>query len=454
MKGFNPIKTMQKFIVIIIILTLICSTAVCYLLNKKQSYSASMLIEYTGTKAAKSLNPDDTVIDISEIYSATVIDNVIKDLNLDCSVEAIRGSVVVQPVIPLTETKRETAAIELNSEYEFIPTKFLVTYTADSNYSEEYAREVLDCILTHYYTLYSQKYVVNVAHPNNSLHISVDNYDYLECVELLTNNINSLATYCMARDQSFYSARSGYSFSDLQLELEYLRDNYLYDLNVYILENMLTRDRDLLLQKERNKVAQYEIKMANIDKLLGQQIQIIEQFAEKTLDGQLDMSGMDNIGIISAVEGSEEFRKSIATTYDILINQYAQLLLEDNYYASELQQAEEIIAIYSSDNFGKSNSRNSDLATERLKDILDRFNELYDSLLLVVKDYYNVRSAAYLSFNSNLQSSENVNLKLYLVVAMFMFFVVWSCFFIAADRIKDIIISIREKNNQGQSEGD
>ena len=58
-----------------------------------------------------------------------------------------------------------------------------------------------------YYILYSQKYIENVAHPNNSLNISLDNYDYLECVDLLRNNINSIATFCMARNPSFYSAK-------------------------------------------------------------------------------------------------------------------------------------------------------------------------------------------------------------------------------------------------------
>ena len=171
LKKFNPIKTMKKFIALILVLTIISSLAVCYLLSKKQSYSASILIEYTGAKAEKGLNPDDTVIDITEIYSATVIDNVIRNLNLNCGVEEIRSSVSVTPVIPLNETKRETAAVELNTEYSFIPTKFVVMYTADSDHSEEYAREVLDSILMQYYIFYSQKYVENVAHPNNSLNI-------------------------------------------------------------------------------------------------------------------------------------------------------------------------------------------------------------------------------------------------------------------------------------------
>ena len=452
MKGFNPILTMRRFIVIILILTMLCSLAVCFLLNKKQSYSASILIEYTGKKAEKGLNPDDTEIDTSEIYSATVIENVIRNLNLDCSVEAIRGEVVVQPVIPLTETKRETAAIELNSEYEFIPTKYLITYTADSNYSEEHAREVLDSILMQYYILYSQKYIENVAHPNNSLHISLDNYDYLECVDLLRNNINSIATFCMARNPSFYSAKSGYSFTDIQLELEYLRDTFLYDLEVYILENKLTRDRGLLLQKESNNMTQYQVKLENTTKYIKEQQKIIEQFEEKLLDGKSGVGNIEDIGIINYVEEGNRFRESVDTTYDVLINNYTQLLLEANYYESEMQQTQKIIDIYSNireeDIEENIDSEISKIAKVKLNDILKDFNELYDSFLLVVKDYYNVRSAEYLSFNTNVKTVQNVNLKLYLIVSVFMFFVLWSCFFIAVDRIKDIIIATRENKVQ------
>ena len=72
---------------------------------------------------------------------------------------------------------------------------------------------------------------------------------------------------------------------------------------------------------------------------------------------------------------------------------------------------------------------------------------MYEAFLLTVKDYYNVQSADYMSFNSNVQATENVNLKLYLIVAVFMFFVVWSCLFIAGDRLREIILFNR-KNKQ------
>ena len=445
MRGFNPIKTKQKYFIIVIVLTIICSLAVCYILNKKQTYSASILIEYTGEKAEKGLNPDDTEIDISEIYSATVIENVIRNMNLDCSVEEIRGSVVVQPVIPLTETKRETAAIELNTEYEFIPTRFLVTYTAESDYSEEYAREVLDSILMHYYNLYSQKYIENVAHPNNSLHISLDNYDYTECVEILRNNINSIATFCMARDPAFYSAKSGYSFVDLQLELEHLRDTALYDLDVYILDNQLTRDKELLLQREANNIRQYEIKLNNLMNYTKEQELVIKQFADKTLDGQAGMGSLEDASIITDVENDTKLRESVDTTYDLLTNNYTQLLLEANYYELEMKRAQDIIEAYSKDLEVDDNADN--IAKEQLEEIISKFNKLYESFTIVVKDYYNVRSAEYLSFNSNVQTVANVNLKLYAIVAVFMFFVLWSCAFIVLDRIKDIILMNKENRS-------
>ena len=87
------------------------------------------------------------------------------------------------------------------------------------------------------------------------------------------------------------------------------------------------------------------------------------------------------------------------------------------------------------------------IAKEQLEEIIRRFNKLYESFTIVVKDYYNVRSAEYLSFNSNVQTVANVNLKLYAIVAVFMFFVLWSCAFIVLDRVKDILIMNKENRS-------
>ena len=368
---------------------------------------------------------------------------------LDCGVEEIRSSVIATPVIPVTETKRETAAIELNAEYSFTPTKYLITYTADSNHSQEYAREVLDSILTEYYNFYSEKYIENVVYPNNALNISLDSYDYIECVELLRTNINSIATYCAARDNTFYSAKSGYSFIDLQLELEYLRDNPLQDLNAYILENRLTTDCELLLQKESNNITQYEIKIATTNDYIDRQREVIAQFAEKTLGGQADLEDMEDIGIITNVVDDEyQYRDAVYTTYDILINSYVDLMMAVNNYESELAHAQQVVQVFSDDTEIEVADNAHEIAEEKLSEILDRFNTLYNSLVMTAKGYYSVRSANYLSFNSNIKTVENLNIKLYLALGAFASMVIWACFFIVVDRVKEILLATSHKNTQ------
>lgn len=439
-KKFHPIKTLLKYSIPIVLLTILAATGTYFFISNKQSYSASILIQYTGKKAEKGLNPDDTPIDITELYSATIIDRVIDTLNLNCGVEEIRSSVIAAPVIPVTETKRETAAIELNAEYSFTPTKYLITYTADSTHSQEYAREVLDSILTEYYNFYSEKYIESVVYPNNALNISLDSYDYIECVELLRTNINSIATYCAARDNTFYSAKSGYSFIDLQLELEYLRDNPLQELNTYILENKLTTDCELLLQKEANNIAQYEIKIATTNDYISKQGNVIDQFAEKTLGGQASLDDVEDIGIITnVVDGEYDYKEASLTTYDILINNYISLMKEVNEYESKLRHSQRIAEAFS-DNHEVEASDNAHLiAKEQLTEILDRFNMLYDSLVETAKSYYNVRSANYLSFNTNIRTVENLSVVLYVFLGGFAALVVSSCGFVVCDRMWEIL---------------
>ena len=85
-------------------------------------------------------------------------------------------------------------------------------------------------------------------------------------------------------------------------------------------------------------------------------------------------------------------------------------MLDANYYKSEIKQAERIISIYSAEKEDSIDTDAPTIAKQRLANIISDFNDLYDDFLLVVRDYYNVRSAEYLSFNSNVQTNANVNL--------------------------------------------
>ena len=64
-------------------------------------------------------------------------------------------------------------------------------------------------------------------------------------MEILRNNANESVAFLQKKAEEkygFYSVKSGYSFSDLVSEYEYLTKNALNDLYAYVINHKLVRD--------------------------------------------------------------------------------------------------------------------------------------------------------------------------------------------------------------------
>ena len=128
----------------------------------------------------------------------------------------------------------------------------------------DYARNVLDAVLTNYFKYYSETHVDSELFPNNASNVSVANYEYIDCVEILRNNANESVAYLRKKADEkygFYSVRSGYSFSDLVSEYEYPTQNTLNDLYAYIVNHKLVRDHMLLVNTKKNIVMRYQLRI-------------------------------------------------------------------------------------------------------------------------------------------------------------------------------------------------
>lgn len=134
---------------------------------------------------SEGLNADGTRIDPSEITSASVINKTIQDLGLTASTESIRPRISVQEVIPEDEETKKETALSNGDEYEYYPTTYAVSFTVDSKDATDYARNVLDSVLTNYFQYYSETHVDADIFPNNASNVSVANYEYIDCVEIL-----------------------------------------------------------------------------------------------------------------------------------------------------------------------------------------------------------------------------------------------------------------------------
>lgn len=79
--------------------------------------------------------------------------------------------------------------------------------------------------------------------------------------------------------------KSGYSFSDLVSEYEYLTQNALNDLYAYVINNKLVRDHTLLVNTKKNAILRYQLQIDSLNNNISEAKDIIDQFGDKTLDG-------------------------------------------------------------------------------------------------------------------------------------------------------------------------
>lgn len=432
MKSFDLLRYLKKWWFIIMLVTAVGCLGVYEFISSRQSYTATAVIQYAGANASEGLNADGTRIDPSEITSASVINKTIQDLGLTASTESIRPRISVQEVIPEDEKTKKETALSNGDEYEYYPTTYAVSFTVDSKGATDYARNVLDSVLTNYFQYYSETHVDADIFPNNASNVSVANYEYIDCVEILRNNANESVAFLQKKADEkygFYSVKSGYSFSDLVSEYEYLTKNALNDLYAYIIEHKLVRDHTLLVNTKKNAILRYQLQIDSLNNNISEAKDIIDQFGDKTLDGAAVYSANRNADggetqIITDVVRDYTTQPSgnVTTTYDKLIRHYADLHAERIDAAIAQGKAQEILDAYADV------TRNTDpasaeaqWASDRIDELVQKFTSLYELSLETVEEFNQVNGADNIKMKNSIVVNAKLNLKLYAALSVILF---------------------------------
>ena len=121
---------------------------------------------------------------------------------------------------------------------------------------------VLNQILQEYAGYYGKNHVNTALAANPVSDITDKGYDYLEMAEVMDDTLTSITEHLSDKVEwngEFRSSRTGYSFQDLKDEFELIRDVEVRQLFSEILAGRITRDRDILLEKYRNRNNNLEI---------------------------------------------------------------------------------------------------------------------------------------------------------------------------------------------------
>lgn len=436
MNKFNLLRYLSKWKYLIFLVCVFGAFVVYKYAMYNQEYTASTVISFTNPDASSGKTPSGNDLDVTEIYSASVITNVLEDLNLNIGADAIRSKCRVEGITPADEEVRKEAILEQGEEYEFFPTDYVVSFSVGSEYDKNFAHTVLDSIIKNYFAVYGEKYINQQTLPNNNVRGTDNHYDYIERAEILDSWAENISNYLTAKKETqpnYRSAATGYSFSDLYEIYKSYLDYDIPQIYSLILEQEVTEDRGTLIKKYQSDIATYELDLQNMQLKINDLSDLINKYSTKNKEGAEYHFGTDSEKgntssdyILKDVyeDRNEEWRVASETTYDSLIAEFVELEAEKEKLQVDIEHKRKILNIFTQE--GDDEAAENKSNTKEIEDSLNELSKTLDDMYVIVSDTvdeYNQYVGAYnVSTLASITTDEKINVRMYIFLAIIIFF--------------------------------
>ena len=455
MKSFNIIRYLKKWWPLIALMSFCAGVFFMRYATSNQSYTAQSIIKYNYSKAEDGKTPSGEDLDVSEIFSSTVVKEAIENLGLTVNVDTIRSGGTVTGIVPDDVTKTQEAKIDKGEDVEeYHSTEYIVKLSVSSEYSTEYVRTMLDEILSCYFANFGEKYVDYSTIPNNAAALDGQGYDYIEQAEILNDTVAQITENlgnCQAAHPEFVSSTTGLSLSDLLDEYNYVSDVEIPYLFSEILGGKLTQNREVLLKKYQERYNTYVMDGDVDSEKVAAVLEVIQSYGNKNKDGSLyyqrgARSGTDDDtgGFVLSDVYEEDTNIDRTTVYDNLISDYVTILNRQSNNVIDAAYGQYIINVFQgasdSSDVSDENQAFTDQAVEQeIAALQGRLNTLYETLSLTMKEYNEYCGAVNLGVLASTTVSEKINVKLYILLGVAVFFILGICGAILLGRIQDFV---------------
>lgn len=455
MKSFNIIRYLKKWWPLIALMSFCAGVFFMRYATSNQSYTAQSIIKYNYSQAEDGKTPSGEDLDVSEIFSSTVVKEAIENLGLTVNVDTIRSGGTVTGIVPDDVTKTQEAKIDKGEDVEeYHSTEYIVKLSVSSEYSTEYVRTMLDEILSCYFANFGEKYVDYSTIPNNAAALDGQGYDYIEQAEILNDTVAQITENlgnCQAAHPEFVSSTTGLSLSDLLDEYNYVSDVEIPYLFSEILGGKLTQNREVLLKKYQERYNTYVMDGDVDSEKVAAVLEVIQSYGNKNKDGSLyyqrgARSGTedDTGGFVLSDVYEEDTNIDRTTVYDNLISDYVTILNRQSNNVIDAAYCQYIINVFQgasdSSDVSDENQAFTDQAVEQeIAALQGRLNTLYETLSLTMKEYNEYCGAVNLGVLASTTVSEKINVKLYILLGVAVFFILGICGAILLGRIQDFV---------------
>lgn len=380
---------------IVIALVVILSVLISYMyVTSAQTHNSTVIIEFLDESVKDGEAPDGSKFDINEIVSPNVLTEVIDELELSKTVDALRSSVSISPIVPDSETEIKLSKEELGEKYEYYPNTFSVSFSGGVGDTPGEVRDMLESIIDHYTKFYNEKYISLASVNDIAYDDDLGNYDYIDMAEMLSDNldeiISKLSNY-QQRDSDFRSKSTGFTFSDLSKEYSYLSEFVMSGIFSDIYAGQISKDKDKLIKTYTQEKESYLLSSANYLEFADVAKSRMDSFSSvnKEVPNAYNKATSDNDDALEIIQDVHDYDNvdNTVTTYDDLIDSYVTYQIDSNNARLSADKCQDIInkftgpaEVYATKDMEKEVSDN--LESTRIK-----ISELNKSANKVIDDY-------------------------------------------------------------------
>ena len=408
-----------------IMFTVIVCVALSYLyVQKKQSYSANIIIQFEDSSVSEGKNPDGTEFDINEITSPTLIIKTLEDLSLNESVDKIRSSLTIKSVVPTYVEELQKAKTKDGEEYTYYPNQFIITYNDKRGAPQGELYDILDALVNNYIRYYNQTYINQAYIIENNYAIENENYDYIEIADLLDDNIHDVMdnlSRLSDSSQGYRSPSTGYTFLDLHKKYNEMAQFDMPLIYSEIYEGQITKDREVLLKKYLHNKNNYTMQSATSQAQADSTLAIIKKFADanRDLPNAYNKAYNDqNDDQLPVSQDRLEYGDTLNdTTYDDLMNTYVDYAIASSNYKIEAEHCQEVIDIFNAAPTETDTGNLLKRVTDRITYVQGSLQELNQITDGAMEDYNIYLASRHVSQLTGIQVVANVGFLLYAVLA-------------------------------------
>lgn len=394
---------------------------------------ARTIISYNYEGIEKGLSPAGTKLDLEQIKSPLILNEVITELELDkdgITADNLRRNMDIKPIIPTFIVEKIKKLREAGDEdYSYFPNEYMIMFNIKKSLkiSKSQGQKILDLVVDKYITHFNKYFSDDEILSNALKGIEVHNYDYPEASVVLKNQISIMVNYLNGKNQdaagrAFRSKTTGMSFNDIIESLKLVRDIELNRMDSVIGAYNLTKNKEKLILSYEHKIRMTDLDRQKKSEESRIAINMMDNF-KKDNNSTLLIPGMGITDGVNVDKGPDYYDKLAEMATNAGIDASGKSL-DIRYYNEEIHRLTE-------DTVGETlKTKAAEDVMEMMANIEAKLNNLIEITDATVSEYYETKldnsimklSPVELYRNSKLKLNTAISLVLGLMLGVFVVF--------------------------------